>query len=347
MASGGSKKKRQRTVAAMAASVMGDSIIEDWRRSIAERQARRRKVEADLHRDTQLHNQLDFNSDKAAWLRGQLNAHNKQLDDLNQEIQTKREQLGRLIQQAASSVSLEWQAPYPLLATTGSKWEYQPDEKIFDTLREEITNHFRYWEQGKGDNQNHPLFLVCSGPDTGKSRLLTAFPRLAVEAIRTGPLHEKLCGAYVFNVSFENDTADDPFDDVDLSIGTRMLWQMTSRKGETWSRFCHHDRTSIGDALQSLATLVEKPLQDLSIFLFVDRVQNLHHELGKKGTPFYKCFASVVSVVNATGGPFVVGAATIRRPVHDVLSDSAQKRVYLEPPAVNGEKIIDVGDDPC
>jgi hypothetical protein len=72
------------------------------------------------------------------------------------------------------------------------------------------------WKKGKTD-KNHPLFLVFSGPGTGKSRLLDELPELAKKSVleqrhqrsSLSPPPEELCelldnNAFVFKISFEN-----------------------------------------------------------------------------------------------------------------------------------------------
>ena len=73
---------------------------------------------------------------------------------------------------------LTYQQPTPLVATLGSSWEYQESPEVMDTLNNTLPQHYTNWKQSRKDKQLHPIYLICSGPGTGKSRLLNEFPNL-------------------------------------------------------------------------------------------------------------------------------------------------------------------------
>ena len=217
------------------------------------------------------------------------------------------------------------------------------------SLAKPLNTHFGNWEQKRADKGNHPLFFVCSGAGTGKSRLLDELPRLALEAVADNEaLRAKVQQAYVFNVTFENGTSTDDFDSPDFAIGTRMLWQMARQDGDTWSKFYNDPtyRVSVGKALDLLAKAVKKPLQELTVFLLVDGLQKLEHSPQNRDSKFSRAMQTVASLVNASGGPFVIGccAATVYAPVADVLHTSPQWREYLTPPPLNGRAVLESKD---
>ena len=65
-----------------------------------------------------------------------------------------------------------WHEPKPLLQSRGALWPYQHGDQIQKILAAELPDHFGAWKQQKTDKMLHPLFIVASGPGTGKSRLL-------------------------------------------------------------------------------------------------------------------------------------------------------------------------------
>jgi hypothetical protein len=62
-------------------------------------------------------------------------------------------------------------------------WPYQKSPDVLSALGAHLPSHFQNWKLGKKDKQSHPLFLVCSSPGTGKSRLLQELPSLARDAM--------------------------------------------------------------------------------------------------------------------------------------------------------------------
>ena len=59
-----------------------------------------------------------------------------------------------------------------MLGTRGASWNYQHSETIQRILATQLADHFTAWQRKSTDKGDHPLFIVASGPGTGKSRLL-------------------------------------------------------------------------------------------------------------------------------------------------------------------------------
>jgi hypothetical protein len=221
-------------------------------------------------------------------------------------------------------------------------WEYQPSESNQTLLKENLPLHFASWQQGKEDKQLHPVFMVLSGPGTGKSRLLDEMPVLCCEAVPTDAagLGNALRRAKVFKVSFENGT---PVDvsaegkDAGLLIGTRMMWQLVRTPELQWDEFWSRKQFRISDALCELERISGTPRRQQSVMLLVDGLNRLGHTLGAKDTLFASALAQLAGLTNA--GPefaVVAAAATVHTPVDDLLGDSPQLRPMLEPPMLDG-----------
>ena len=100
-----------------------------------------------------------------------------------------------------SEFEWKWREPQPFVQTTGRVWEYQPPENALESLNKALPEHYRLWKQGVTD-KSHPLFLVFSGPGTGKSRLLDNLPELTKESVKSLPeLYEVLDNAFTFKIS--------------------------------------------------------------------------------------------------------------------------------------------------
>ncbi|GES86441.1 crinkler (CRN) family protein, putative [Rhizophagus clarus] len=129
---------------------------------------------------------------------------------------------------------LPYMKPLPLLNTTGSDWEYQPDISLKQTLKIEIKEHYKQFLLGKFDKTNIPLYLFLSGTVTGKSRNASEFHKTAINCLSDNEDEELLArikDAYVFHVSYENRTylrqkEDDPLQ----AVGSQMLFNFSEKK---------------------------------------------------------------------------------------------------------------------
>ena len=81
--------------------------------------------------------------------------------------------------------------PCPLLSTSGATWDYQQNDEMEKEVAERVQNHYQHWWEGRGDKQNHTLFLACSGVGTGKSRLLQELPGIVKRTAKTEALKKE------------------------------------------------------------------------------------------------------------------------------------------------------------
>ncbi|KAF9321817.1 hypothetical protein BG003_010841 [Podila horticola] len=128
-----------------------------------------------------------------------------------------------------TALGLSYRRPAPQLRTTGMNWTYQPDPELYDTLREEIKDHYRDFSRGLIDKSTIPLYLFLGGAGTGKSRNAQEFHQPAISCLteEDRDLRNKIKHAWVFHVSFEKGTS--PWvkeTDHIKAIGKRMLLQL-------------------------------------------------------------------------------------------------------------------------
>lgn len=95
---------------------------------------------------------------------------------------------------------MKWKGPKPLLYTVGKDWVYQASEEIKEILRETLPGHYKAWKDRAVDKQLHPLYLLWSGPGTGKSRTLEEFQSLCCMSVSDPELRTRVTDAYVFKV---------------------------------------------------------------------------------------------------------------------------------------------------
>jgi hypothetical protein len=243
--------------------------------------------------------------------------------------------------------SIQWQTAGPLVDTIGTCFTYQPPDGIHEILSKEIYDHFGWYNKQSTDKNNHPLFLVLSGAGTGKSRLLDEFQSLCVSALANSSpeLSGKIKDAYVFKVNFENGVSSDTFTEGGHSIGSRMLYQLTS---ESWPTFSQNPKARVlPDAvLTQLARIENKKLSDMTILLLVDGMQELPHEASSKQTKFYTALKAISDLVNGNSKskeyPFVIAccSAIFHNPVSSMLAGSNQRRVDVVLSPLNGRTIF-------
>lgn len=95
-----------------------------------------------------------------------------------------------------------------------------------------------------------------------------------------------------------------------------------------------------------LAKVEGKKLEDIVVFILVDGIQELQHQLGAKDSEMKRVIDSVAEVVNSA--PFFCIAAiagTFYSNAVDVLNSPPQWRIFLTPPAIDGSLVIS-SDDP-
>ena len=121
------------------------------------------------------------------------------------------------------------------------------------------------------DKSTHPLFLICSGAGTGKSRLLDQFKELAVKVSGQNPtLKEKLENLYGFKIDLENGTSSGTFDQPFQYVSSRMVHQI-SYPPILWETligggFKHPTIISI---LERLAVSEDKCIEDMAYLVLI------------------------------------------------------------------------------
>jgi len=253
--------------------------------------------------------------------------------------------------------TLEWREPKRFCTSSGKDWEYQGKSDLAITIKDPLVKHYQEWEDGSEDKQNHPLFLVLSGPGTGKSRMLDEMQVLlclAAEQSKKEDLMQRMKNAYVFHVSFENGTSatgkqllNPEFPDFDISY--RMLYQLSKeRPGKDWTEFASELKTtysnlplSIGKVIKMLANLKNiDNVKDMTVILCVDGLQKLVNDMSKN-CDFYCVMTAVCRFLNSSQAFAVcVCSATVQKPVHEALLGSTQRRVFLLPPTLRGDVIL-------
>ena len=154
-------------------------------------------------------------------------------------------------------------------------------------------------------------------------------------------LHDLLDNAFIFKISFENRMhyLNNEGVNGDEILGTRMMWQMSPM--DTLSSFLNRKKTyTIEDALNAIPCDHTKPS---AVFLLVDGLQMVPHTPGSSETVFVDIIKSVCNKVNDSGHDFfVVGtiAATVSKPMEDLLHHSCQVCEFLYPEPLDGHAIV-------
>ena len=184
--------------------------------------------------------------------------------------------------------------------------------------------------------------MICSGPGTGKSRLLNEFTNLCFEITQEEKdvaIHLNKA-QFTFKVNFENGTrsfATMPIDGM-IEIGTRMQFQLLGN-GLDWQDFSanriNHKRPS--EVIHSLLRSQNISPENATIFILVDGIEQLPHRIGKMDSAMKVAMDAITELVNAATY-FCIGAiaGTSYTNITDVLSKTAQLRQYLTPQPLNG-----------
>ncbi|KAE8996982.1 hypothetical protein PR002_g19157 [Phytophthora rubi] len=160
--------------------------------------------------------------------------------------------------------TLEWREPRRLCSSSGKDWPYQGASELVAVLTDPLLDHYKAWEAGNEDKQNHAINLVLSGPGTGKSRMLDEMKDLlckAAERSKNQNLVKRMASAYTFHVTFEDGTGSNGSlllsDEVpEYDVSYRMLYQLTKEIGD-WTVFHNELKRSYGHLLLTIATVVD------------------------------------------------------------------------------------------
>ena len=244
----------------------------------------------------------------------------------------------------------KWKGASNICGGSGRNWEYQSSLELDAQIKSGLELHFDNTKMGLTYKTLHPVFLTFSGAGTGKSRLLDEFKCLAVNVTRSNEeLCVKLKDAYVFKVDLENGTSFGRFDVPEHHIGSRMLYQMSSK---TWTDFMSTEAAKIDPVavLKILSRVEGKNLEDMTVMILVDGLHHLEHVPRSNNSVLYNIMRYLSCMMNGSGdkgNPFIICcfAALVKTPVSEFLSASSQLHKQLALPIIDGKKIIDTKDD--
>jgi len=234
--------------------------------------------------------------------------------------------------------TLEWREPTRLCESLGRDWLYQGASELVDTLEEHIVPHYNAWRDGLHYKQTNPLYLVLGGSGmVGKSRMLDEMKVLlctTAEQSKTEDLMQRMRNAYVFHVTFENDSVltgklvNSKVPEFDISY--QMLYQLSKDRPEKdWNTFSMELNTmylnwplTIGEVLRMLEKLEKiDDKENMMVILCLGGLQKLQNN-GTKTCALYKIYhtftalcsffissiAFVICVCSTTAGMLFEGA---------------------------------------
>ncbi|KAK3810919.1 MAG: hypothetical protein J3Q66DRAFT_404319 [Benniella sp.] len=224
--------------------------------------------------------------------------------------------------------------PGPLLRTMGLDWTYQPDPKLYETLRVAIKDHYRDFFQGLRDKSTIPLYLFLCGAGTGKSRNAQELHRSAVSCLtdKDHELRSRIEQAWVFHISLENGTSPlgmekDPME----AIGSRMLLQLLPdmRLRDVMEAYIGLHPMHV---LDLVARGAGRDLRSATVFLVIDGLQSFMtdpNDGSNKNSDFYNALTNIADL--ATEDVFLLACctATVTSPVDRALAFTHRKRVVL------------------
>lgn len=248
---------------------------------------------------------------------------------------------------AKPEYTVKWKTPTKMFCSgKGSKWAYQESESILDSLNTELQVHYHASFTHSGGKTLHPLFMVCSGAGTGKSRLLDNFKDLAVKATSNIELKEKLKKSYVIKIDLENGTSAGNFSQPQHYLSSRFYHQII-HPSVSWldmnsSEFPH---MSIPQLIEKLADAEGIYVQNMVLIILVDGLQKLPHVPLSRETVLYQVLCTLADLSNNSGkngSPFVICciSATLETPISRWVSFSRQRYCHLSPPKIDGSEVL-------
>ncbi|KAG0342727.1 hypothetical protein BG000_002072 [Podila horticola] len=229
---------------------------------------------------------------------------------------------------------LPYRRPEPLLRTTGLNWTYQPDPKLYDTLRPEIKDHYRDFFQGQRDKSTIPLYLFLCGAGTGKSRNAQEFHQSAISCLNEEDreLRNRIEHAWVFHVSLENGASPlkkevDPIE----AIGNRMLLQLLPDK-RLRDVMQDYEELHPMHVLDLVARGTGQDLREATVILVVDGLQSFMTDPKdghNKDSAFYRALTNIGDLAFEDVFLMACCTATVTSSVDKALTFTHRKRVVL------------------
>ncbi|GJJ78218.1 hypothetical protein EMPS_10577 [Entomortierella parvispora] len=224
-------------------------------------------------------------------------------------------------------------------------WTYQPDPKLYGTLRESIKDHYSDFFKGLRDKSTIPLYLFLCGAGTGKSRNAQEFHQSAILCLteeEDQELRSKIEHAWVFHVSLENGVSPLEKEVYPIeAIGTRMLLQLLPDKR---LRDVMEDYKEVHPmhVLDLVARGNGRDLRSATVILVVDGLQSFmrHPKDGhNKDSAFYRALTNIGDLAFEDVFLMACCTATVTTPVDKALAFTHRKRVILpvaslEPPFI-------------
>ncbi|KAK3819964.1 MAG: hypothetical protein J3Q66DRAFT_335951 [Benniella sp.] len=243
---------------------------------------------------------------------------------------------------------LPYKEPSPLLRTRGLDWTYQPDPKLYETLRCAIKDHYRDFFRGWRDKTTIPLYLFLGGAGTGKSRNAQEFHRSAIACLagEDHDLRSRIEHAWVFHVSLENDTSplgkeNDPIE----AIGSRMLLQLLPDKRLRHVMEAYKELHPMY-VLDLVARGADRDLKSATVILVVDGLQSFMTDPNggsNKDSAFYRALTNITDLAFEDVFLMACCTATVTSPVDRALAFTHRKRVVLPVASLESPRVCQDG----
>jgi hypothetical protein len=232
----------------------------------------------------------------------------------------------------------KWREPPLLVNSEGAQWTYQADPTLSRTLLSELESHYKYWKQGSRDEEKHPLFMCFGGAGTGKSRLLSEFPRLIKESVEgVDGLEQIVKNLYCFNVVIGSE-----YRQKKLNIGTRMMDQL--RGSSKYDMLT--EPFSIQEVAKFLAGLTRQHVSEISVVLCIDGIHDLKSWSDTETSELIEVMDAVCRAIN-TSDVFIIAICSSL--YHDTFSNglngSKQRIIELAPASIKPELIFEEKDE--
>lgn len=192
--------------------------------------------------------------------------------------------------------------------------------------------------------------MICSGPGTGKSRLLGHFQELTIKATEHDNwLKEKLEAAYVLKINFENGFTSGSFESPSDYLVSRLIHQMSYAEIDwqtfTLSIYKTLPQYSLYEVLEKIAESECKEIKNMAFIILVDGLHHLPHEPKSKTSKLYQVLCILADMCNrrCSSRPWVIACvgATLYQPISEWLGDNTrQAKCYFCPPKIDGKVVL-------